>query len=138
MTVKDFLGDPVAIPEGRLLCGQFPFVVMTSNAEREFPAPFLRRCVRAEPRAAEQETPWRDHRVSASALRGHDQSAGGVEGLIDEFDRKRAANEDVSTDQLLNAVFLSVALRDAERSFGKDEAVTVRENLLKPLSGPQA
>ena len=29
-----------------MLCGQFPFVVMTSNAEREFPAPFLRRCVR--------------------------------------------------------------------------------------------
>jgi len=44
--VKDAEGQKVQITGGKLVCGQFPFVVMTSNAEREFPPPFLRRCVR--------------------------------------------------------------------------------------------
>jgi len=35
----------VDIPNGRVQCRAFPFVVMTSNSEREFPAPFLRRCI---------------------------------------------------------------------------------------------
>jgi MoxR-like ATPase len=40
------------IPDGAVKCHQFPFVVLTSNGEREFPAPFLRRCIQltiAEP-----------------------------------------------------------------------------------------
>ena len=44
--VRDFLGGQVTIEGGRITSGQFPFVVMTSNAEREFPPPFLRRCIR--------------------------------------------------------------------------------------------
>src|SRR5262249_40121960 len=46
VTVKDASGRSVQIEKGRLMSQQFPFVVMTSNGEREFPAPFLRRCVR--------------------------------------------------------------------------------------------
>jgi MoxR-like ATPase len=34
------------IVDGYVRCTNFPFVVMTSNREREFPAAFLRRCVR--------------------------------------------------------------------------------------------
>ena len=122
---------------GRLLCGQFPFVVMTSNAEREFPAPFLRRCVRLN---LEPPTKKRLGEIIASQLHNYSESIDQkeVDELIDEFDRKRTANEDVSTDQLLNAVFLSVALRAKDRSFGDGEAKAVRENLLKQLTGPQA
>ena len=31
---------------GRIRCSVFPIIVMTSNGEREFPGPFLRRCIR--------------------------------------------------------------------------------------------
>ena len=37
--------ERMEITGGRVLCDQFPFVVITSNSEREFPAPFLRRCI---------------------------------------------------------------------------------------------
>jgi MoxR-like ATPase len=36
----------VAITRGKVRCREFPFVVLTSNGERDFPAPFLRRCIR--------------------------------------------------------------------------------------------
>jgi MoxR-like ATPase len=34
------------IKSGRVFCREFPFVVMTSNGERDFPPAFLRRCIR--------------------------------------------------------------------------------------------
>ena len=49
-------GDPaegdasttVEISAGTIRCQEFPFVVLTSNGEREFPPAFLRRCIRAK------------------------------------------------------------------------------------------
>lgn len=38
----------VPIHEGQVRCHAFPFVVLTSNGEREFPPAFLRRCIRLE------------------------------------------------------------------------------------------
>jgi MoxR-like ATPase len=38
----------VAVVNGRVSCGTYPFVAMTSNAEREFPPAFLRRCIQLE------------------------------------------------------------------------------------------
>lgn len=38
--------DLVPVVEGRVRCNTFPFVVITSNGEREFSGPFLRRCLR--------------------------------------------------------------------------------------------
>ena len=37
--------EPVPVVKGRVRCRAFPFVVLTSNGEREFPPAFLRRCV---------------------------------------------------------------------------------------------
>ncbi len=34
------------IEKGRIRCTSFPFVILTSNGERDFPPPFLRRCIR--------------------------------------------------------------------------------------------
>ena len=39
-------GPPVTITRGRVPCYEFPFVALTSNGERDFPPPFLRRCLR--------------------------------------------------------------------------------------------
>ncbi len=92
--------DTVPIVEGRVVCRAFPFVVLTSNGEREFPPPFLRRCLRLdiqEPQQAELEKIVEAH-LGGEAL----QSAG---TLIGEF-LKRRTRGDLATDQLLNALYL--------------------------------
>ena len=56
--------------------------------------------------------------------------------LIADFDENRRLNKDTSTDQLLNAIFLTVAMRDArERKFDIDELCKLRTALMQPLSG---
>jgi MoxR-like ATPase len=128
----------VTIDEGRITSGQFPFVIITSNAEREFPAPFLRRCVRLNiepPDTNELSMIVKSHlKQFADTLNDSE-----VDGLIGEFDRRRKENQEVATDQLLNAIFLTVAMQDSQgRSFRRDELETLRENLFRQLSGPAA
>jgi MoxR-like ATPase len=104
--VRDSFGHLVTIYDGRIRCGQFPFVVMTSNAEREFPPPFLRRCIRLhiEPPNAQQlwkilESHFKQYpKMKLSRVRSQ------IRGLVDDFDCRRREDQDVSTDQLLNAV----------------------------------
>ena len=43
------------ITEGRVICNAFPFVILTSNGERDFPPPFLRRCLRLTMKEPEKE-----------------------------------------------------------------------------------
>jgi len=40
--------ETVPVTKGKVRCNQFPFVVLTSNGERDFPAPFKRRCLPLE------------------------------------------------------------------------------------------
>jgi len=134
--VRDFFGEMITIQGGRLQSGQFPFVVMTSNAEREFPPPFLRRCVRLniDPPGTKELT-----RIIDSHLRkfAATLSAAAVASLIADFEKRRNENQEVATDQLLNAVFLTVAMHDSQaRSFTADELTMLRDNLFRQLSGP--
>jgi MoxR-like ATPase len=136
VTVRDFFRQEVTIPKGTIVCGQFPFVVMTSNGEREFPPPFLRRCVRLaiEPPSTTELT-----EIVKSHLAHYKMNMKEVGDLITEFDKSRNEKKDVSTDQLLNAVFLTIATRDRDkRTFSKDELTDLRANLMRPLSGPGA
>ncbi|WP_441246294.1 AAA family ATPase [Kitasatospora sp. McL0602] len=86
---------------GRVRCRAFPFTVLTSNAEREFPAAFLRRCVVLElrrPEGAELESIVKAH------LPGSDAE------LVDEILRvflTRREDGELATDQLLNAIYLT-------------------------------
>jgi MoxR-like ATPase len=136
--VRDWLGNYVTIRAGRITAGQFPFVIMTSNGEREFPPAFLRRCIRfnvENPTKAELETIVRSH----LQLTNQQTMLTQVTELIDEFDRCRKENREVSTDQLLNAVFLTVALRDKPaRTFDETEFNSVRENLFQELVSPSS
>ena len=77
-------------------CSAFPIVVMTSNGERGFPAPFLRRCIRLEvsPPDAAKLT-----RIVESHLRTS------APELLVEFLKRRELGH-LATDQLLNAVYL--------------------------------
>lgn len=102
----------VSIRNGQVRCRQFPFVVLTSNGEREFPPAFLRRCLRLdiEPPGLDQLT------TIVEARLGPEMTAASAD-LIDLF-HQRAQEGDLATDQLLNAVHLTcqAALESGERA----------------------
>ena len=93
--------DKVRIRGGRVRCEAFPFVVLTSNGERELPPPFLRRCLRLDipvPDLAKLR------HIIAAHLKDVDVSL--VQELIAGFVEKRDGGRLLATDQLLNAIFL--------------------------------
>ncbi|MFN0088030.1 MAG: AAA family ATPase [Blastocatellia bacterium] len=110
VTVRLFQSDATTpIEFGKVTCTTFPFVVMTSNGERDFPAPFLRRCLRLNiepPSVAELKEIVQSH--LSEHLKQLDASVGGkIDGLIAEFVKNRdERNELLANDQLLNAVFV--------------------------------
>lgn len=90
------------INDGRVRCQQFPFVILTSNAEREFPPAFLRRCLRLD---IQQPDSDRLRQIVATQL--DEPLAEQAKDLIQDFYRKReSGGGDRATDQLLNAVYL--------------------------------
>jgi MoxR-like ATPase len=136
VTVRDYDDRNVSLEGGGIVCGQFPFVVMTSNAERDFPAPFLRRCIRLN---IEPPDPKALTAIVESHLKhlGRKMNQKEIEKLIERFDLSRRESKDVSTDQLLNAIFLTVAMPgDRQRSFDKNELEELRNSLMLSLSGP--
>ncbi|MFI8945434.1 AAA family ATPase [Streptomyces sp. NPDC053750] len=90
----------VPVERGRVRCKAFPFVVLTSNGEREFPPAFLRRCV-----ALRLRQPDDDH--LAEIVRAHlGEPDAYARQLIDRF-LSRVGSGDLATDQLLNAIYLA-------------------------------
>ncbi|MGD3110797.1 AAA family ATPase [Streptomyces sp. YGL11-2] len=92
--------DLVTVERGKVLCTEFPVVVITSNGERDFPPAFLRRCVRLD-------LPTPDERRLRAIVAAHlgDDALIGVEDILRAFLQRRGPGE-LATDQLLNAVFL--------------------------------
>jgi MoxR-like ATPase len=104
-TVSVMTADPdkrVVIERGQVRCSAsaFPLVIITSNGEREFPAAFLRRCLRLSLGPADEEKLARIVEAHLGAA-ARDSSR----ELIAEFLSRREHGE-LATDQLLNAVFL--------------------------------
>jgi MoxR-like ATPase len=93
--------DHVEIAGGKVRCSAFPLIVITSNGEREFPPPFMRRCLRLEIKPPNSER-------LAAIVRAHlGEGADEVcRDLIDTFVSRRL-DGDLATDQLLNAIFLT-------------------------------
>ncbi|MEU0382834.1 AAA family ATPase [Streptomyces chartreusis] len=88
------------IEHGLVQCTEFPVIVLTSNGERDFPAPFLRRCIRFE-------MPLLDHQTLIGIIDAHlgdidDTTAALVHAFLDKLN----AGEHLAIDQLLNAVHL--------------------------------
>lgn len=91
------------VPEGEVVSNTFPFVILTSNGEREFPPAFLRRCLRLD-------MPEPDRAQLAKIVRVHFELDGKderIDQLIRDFltcrDQKQ---QSLATDQLLNAIYL--------------------------------
>ncbi|MFG2605586.1 AAA family ATPase [Streptomyces sp. NPDC048514] len=92
--------ERVPVARGRVRCRAFPFVVLTSNGEREFPPAFLRRCVTLHLRQP-------DDRHLAEIVRAHlGEPDAYARSLIERF-LSRAGAGDLATDQLLNAIYLA-------------------------------
>ncbi len=112
------------IVNGQVRCHQFPFVVMTSNGEREFPAPFLRRCLQL--RMKEPSV-----KLLKKIITAHlgSRIAEEADTLIADFVKRRSADA-LATDQLLNTIHLVKGTHGVEE---KDQDMLVN-TLLKALT----
>jgi len=91
----------VQVRDGIVRCRAFPLVIMTSNGERDFPPPFLRRCLRfrmPNPSPQELQVIVEKH-LGTEAVEQSEQ-------LIQWFCSQVKKGETLATDQLLNAIHL--------------------------------
>ena len=120
-------GRKVPVRGGRIRCSTFPFIVLTSNGERDFPAALLRRCIRLE-----LEPPGEEQlRAMIEAHLGADAAAG-EQTLVSRF-LNREPGEVIATDQLLNAIYLTQHAPRAERVTRE----RIADMLMQPLDQPR-
>jgi MoxR-like ATPase len=93
------------VRRGRVQCRSFPIVIITSNGEREFPAPFLRRCLKLH-----VEPPTPQQLAAMVAAQFGDTDGVDVSRLIAEFTVRSEVTGGLASDQLLNAVHLAIEL----------------------------
>ena len=129
----------IRVKRGRVRCEAFPFVVMTSNAEREFPPAFLRRCLKLD-MAVPSSDALRDivkiHLFGPESL-DRDVLDKALETRLDDLigdflKRRDAASQDLAADQLLNAVYMVLRDADPEKRYG--DRTALMEALWRPLS----
>ncbi|WP_405675812.1 MoxR family ATPase [Streptomyces sp. NBC_01511] len=120
-------GTPVTLVGGRVRCTAFPFIILTSNGERDFPAALLRRCIQLDLK------PPGEKQLAAmvAAHLGEEALEEGAE-LIERF-LQREPGEVVATDQLLNALYVTQRAAHAEQVTRNRLA----EMLLRPLDRPR-
>lgn len=112
---------------GQVVCDEFPLMILTSNGERDFPPPFLRRCLRL---TMEEPDAKRLGEIVTAHLAQEKQadqeatmpSAADLSQLIEDFINKRndRSRGDLATDQLLNAVYLVMRERTPDLKNRKD------------------
>jgi MoxR-like ATPase len=93
-------GEKFTICNGHVRCREFPFVVLTSNGERDFPAPLLRRCLQFAMPEPNQE-------LLEEIVCTHlgEEILAEATPIIEEFLNLQKQKE-LATDQLLNALHL--------------------------------
>lgn len=118
VTVSSDTG-PVVVREGKVSFSDYPFIVMTSNGERDFPAPFLRRCVQCELKQPGEDQLKNILRAHMPHLIDEDPT---VRTMLSDFVARRDQGA-LATDQLLNAQHLAklwTALGDTEQNLVLD------------------
>lgn len=147
----DWQRSTCEISEGSITCTEFPLIVMTSNGERAFPPPFLRRCLRLtlklpdraqlqriiEAHLAqdleEQKKAIAQAKGTEAAQKWHEDARRERETLIEDFERKCKNDETIATDQLLNAIFMVTRSRSP---IGEDKDTLIRA-LMKELTSAE-
>jgi len=107
------------VHRGRVRCREFPFVVLTSAGERELPPALLTRCLRLQAKAPSRS----ELNDIVERQLGPEFSQRGQD-LVEEF-LSRRAQSDLSTDQLLNAIYLT--------AFTEEEPGASRQRLAELL-----
>ncbi len=113
------------VDNGQVRCAQFPFVVLTSNGERDFPAAFLRRCIRLR-------MPPPDVDLLTDIVTAHLGAAVAAEcgDMIEQFAAKAEGTRALAADQLMNAIYL-VTRKVGPRSKERDQVVELLEKRLE-------
>ena len=139
-------GGKALIREGRVICREFPLILLTSNGEREFPAAFNRRCLRLR-----MPEPSGDVEVLRQIVRNH--LCRGVEAdkqaellaaanadiqafakrFVDSDNLPAVVPPDLSVDQLLNLVFVLHSGAGDPGGLDTESAERLRELLLQAL-----
>ncbi|WP_053077591.1 AAA family ATPase [Burkholderia cepacia] len=115
--VQGFGGNgKVRITDGRVESYEFPLVILTSNGERDFPAPFLRRCLQLR-----MPDPFANRERLTAIVAAHlgASMAERSSDLITEFIDRAQRGELLATDHLLNAAQLvmgAYAMNDDDRA----------------------
>ncbi len=93
------------VRRGRVRCRSFPLVIITSNGEREFPAPFLRRCLKLH-----VDPPTFAQLGAMVAAQFGETDGVDISRLITDFMERSEATGGLASDQLLNAVHMAMQL----------------------------
>ena len=102
-------GVTAPVRDGMVRCREFPIIILTSNGERDFPAPFLRRALTIT-------MPDPDREALADMVAAHFPADVGnvADDLIRLFITHRERKKELAADQLLNAVHLTSGLPPAQ------------------------
>ncbi|WP_419664869.1 AAA family ATPase [Streptomyces sp. 2-1] len=121
----------VKIERGLIQCLAFPIVVLTSNGERDFPPPFLRRCIRLDLKPPSEPKLTQIVRQRLALDEGTDDAP--YRDLIEAYLERRVEG-DLATDQLLNAVQLRLSGAWSDDS----DRTKFLNTVLQRLTGPPA
>ena len=117
------------INHGRVRCLAFPLVILTSNAEREFPPAFLRRCLHLD---LQPPSPAQVAAIVVAHL-GQDAAAAAQQQVAEFLSRR--THTALTTDQLLNAIYIATSV-SWEDSKSLDESISLDEiasAIMQPL-----
>jgi MoxR-like ATPase len=106
------------VQDGVVRCKAFPLVIMTSNGERDFSPPFLRRCLRFR-----MPTPSLEDLRKIVAKHLNQSIAQQEEQLIGFFHDKLKNGQLVATDQLLNVIHMRM-LENSTKTKVEDRLLT--------------
>lgn len=117
------------IDDGLVRCAQFPFVVLTSNGERDFPAAFLRRCIRLR-----MPAPSKDLLTEIVTAHLGAAAAAECDDMIRKFAAEAESTRTLATDQLMNAIYMVTSTLQPD----SEERDRVVKLLQKRLEADQA
>jgi len=128
VSVRTDDGTRVEVRHGKVRCGAFPVVVMTSNGERDFPLPLLRRCISLNLKVPDRER-------LAAMVHAHfgDAEAAANDEVINQF-LTTSPGQLRAADQLLNAVYLTQHAALGDDAPGSRDRLA--EMLMRPLGQP--
>jgi MoxR-like ATPase len=129
------MDDTVAVLNGRVRCNHFPVVILTSNRERELPAPFLRRCLPLNIKRPDQE---RLEQIVVThfgeKVNRNTEHWDKVAAFIKYITDQQNAKDYISPDQLMNAVHLVLSNVPLETTITRGDEKTLAKTVLNVIS----